>query len=126
MRLYIATGYNNWAEHNRVRNILMAHGHTLTFDWTLRRDNPMGLAEAGECALDGILRADTVVVLLAGARGTYAEIGIAIGKRKRLLIVGTTEDFRPDAYGCPFYHTTTVRRFLSVEDMLHSAFGVIF
>lgn len=83
MNVYIATGLDNAAAHNRLRDLLAAQGVGLTYDWTTHGSVwQRGRAEIREVAAleaDGVRHADLVIALLPGGRGTHAEIGIAIG-----------------------------------------------
>jgi hypothetical protein len=81
-RFYIATTISRWKEHNLVRDLLTAHGHKITYDWT---NNPDGgnlrgkslklQAQVGADEMRGVAEADFGVVLLPGGFGTHAEIG---------------------------------------------------
>lgn len=83
-RFYIATTITRWKEHNLVRDRLIAHGHEITYDWTLNPDGgdlrgkPLDvMAHVAALEMGGIVDADFVVVLLPGGYGTHAEIGAA-------------------------------------------------
>lgn len=116
-RVYIATGLDNWKRHNQLRDMLLAHHIGLTYDWTphgaiwaAERDR---LREVAELEADGVITADLVVVLLPGGRGTHAEMGIAIGAGRPVLLVAerfAQVEATPET--CAFYwhpHVTRCR-----------------
>lgn len=82
MKFYIATGLQNAAVHNRLRDALTALGHELTYDWTvhgsLMQASDGRKIEVAQHEARGVLEADFVALLLPGGRGTHAELGMAI------------------------------------------------
>jgi len=114
MKIYIATRLGNAAGHNALRDELLRRGHSITYDWTVhgsvQKDGPARIAEVALREIGGILDADLVVVLLPGGRGTHAELGIAVGLMKPILLVGEPEAFRENGVECAFYYAPTVRR----------------
>lgn len=108
MNVYIATKLENHAEHNRLRDRLRQLGVGLTYDWTTH--GPVydrgheGIREVAALEAGGVIAADLVVALLPGGRGTHAEIGIALGAGRPVLVV---PESRADIEGpstCAFYH----------------------
>ncbi len=81
-RFYIATGFQNKAEHAKVKHLFELHGWTCTYDWTLKGEpnSPIEeLAQIAEEEIKGVLEADVLIVLLPGGRGTHTELGAALG-----------------------------------------------
>jgi hypothetical protein len=92
-RFYIATGVSNWKNHNAVRDVLVEHGHEITYDWTVNvnegslRGQPIDrIREVAYGEADGIRDADFMVVLLPGGFGTHAEIGMGFILQKPTFI----------------------------------------
>lgn len=123
MKYYIASKLENHAEHNRVRDILNALGHELTYDWT--HHGPVyrsGLNKVSEIALEetnGVRNADFVVVLWPGGRGTHVEMGIAIGMDKEVVFISDNEAHHTATEEtCAFYHYPRVRRFRNMDEAM--------
>lgn len=109
MKYYIATSLQNVSAHNKVRDALAAHGHEITYDWTVHGpvwgSGLLKLREVAQSEIAGVERADFVVVLLPGGRGTHVELGAAIALKKVCVI--HSETFQPlaaDPSTCAFYH----------------------
>lgn len=105
MKFYIATGYDNDAEHNRIRDLLVEHGHTITFDWTIpKREGKGNRNELASAEVVGVSSADALIVLLPGARGTHVEIGVALACAVPVLLcTGEVKDT-----DCVFYDHSNV------------------
>ncbi len=115
MKYYIATSLSRMAAHNRVRDALTTLGHAISYDWTLHGNvkcvSKERLREVAILELDGISRADFVVVLLPGGNGTHVELGFAIASGKRVFL--HTEDpavFELGPQTKAFYHHPDVIR----------------
>jgi len=94
MKFYIATGYENKVEHNRVRDLLVGDGHEITYDWTIMEagvtDFPIQRAIA-KAEIQGVIDADFLIVLLPGKFGTHAELGAALALDKPVILCGEME-----------------------------------
>lgn len=113
MKLYIATSYNRAAEHNRLRDLLAEHGHTLTYDWTPHGPfvDSADVIATGSAELRGVLDAEVLVVLLPGGPGTHLELGVGLGVYMPIILhheTGEPFDFAPTA--CPFYVLPGIER----------------
>lgn len=123
MEVYIATSLDNAAQHNRVRDVLWDRYHIgLTYDWTkhgsVRDQGFERIAEVAMLERDGVQRADIVIVLLPGGKGTHAELGMALAFGHQVVIYGTKEDFEGPRT-CAFYHDPRCHRLLAG----HAALG---
>lgn len=108
MNFYIATSLDNVAQHHAVRDVLVAAGHRLTYDWT-EHGSVQGLGTAvirgvAVAEYKGVRDADLVVVLGPGGRGTHVELGIAIGLGHPVVIFGWSEYYGDVPGTCAFYH----------------------
>lgn len=115
MKYYIATSTTRAAFHNKVRDELKRFGHEITYDWTVhgsvRETSKARLQEVAHLEFEGILRADFVVVLLPGGKGTHAELGFSLAGKKQVFI--HSEDpmaFELGPQVCAFYHHRDVQR----------------
>ena len=124
MKVYVASRLENAPKAAAVAQELERHGHAITYAWwthgSVQREGPERIREVAtnECA--GVASADVVVVLLPGGRGTHAELGIAIGLGKRILVVADPADgfFAQDERTCAFYHHPAVTRLEASGDVL--------
>lgn len=109
MEIYIATSLENAEAHRALREQLEQGGHRITYDWTqhgsAQAEEEARQREVAEAELDGVRRADVVIVLLPGGRGTHTELGFALALGKPVLIHGTTAEAFNGADGriCVFY-----------------------
>ncbi len=121
MRVYCA---GKWEEKERVRvvqDILIDDGHTITFDWTRAEEAPPeGEPRARvlrEHAINdhrGVMISDLYVGLFEKDlqyRGTFAEMGIAIGCGKPCIIIGSFAK-----RGVFSYHPLVVAWFTDIEE----------
>ena len=110
MKIYVAGKWGNSDEMraiNAIQALLVAHGHTITHDWTrvegdkVTADTMVSDARRefrARCAtldVDGVVAADALVVLMTDCtypyRGTFTEIGVALGLKKRILLIAPRE-----------------------------------
>lgn len=119
MKYYIATAITNMVGHNALRDEMNGRGHKLTYDWTshgsVQSEGRERIAEVCMHELFGIVEAAVVIVLLPGGRGTHTELGIALGLRKPVLLVGASEAFEQEGRFCSFYFAPTARMMLLDE-----------
>lgn len=113
---YIATTLGNAAAHNRLRDLLAARGHYLTYDWTAHGSvadrTPEERAEVATEELSGVECADVVFVLLPGGAGTHTEMGAALVCGARVILVATPEE----AERVVFYRHPLVTRAGTLEE----------
>ena len=129
MRFYIATGLGNAPLAIRLANVLISHGHELTYDWTAHGDvRFLGSQRMSEVAFNefrAVRDAELVVVLLPGGSGTHTELGAAIATRsnKRVILWSATGDeFRYDSRTCVFYYHPAAERIVCPLEVLLELF----
>lgn len=109
-KFYIATGLQNVANHNIVRDRLLSLGHEITYDWTthgnVKNTSLERLREVAHFMFDlGIKAADYVVVILPGGKGTHTELGASLALNKKVFVYSEDEEvFLPTNKTCGFYH----------------------
>lgn len=126
MRIYIASSLSNANLCAVVSELLEGEGHVITQKWweeealdpTMCKDDKLNLlAKHGSLDTIGIIKADLVVAILPGGRGTHMEIGIGLGCAiehvrlccgksdhcKAVMIIGTHEDLNYP-YPCSLYY----------------------
>ncbi|MFI5334478.1 MAG: nucleoside 2-deoxyribosyltransferase [Chlamydiales bacterium] len=131
MKYYIATSTSRTSSHNAVRDLLKLLGHEITYDWTVhgsvRETSKARLQEVAHAEFEGILRADFVVVLLPGGKGTHAELGFSLASKKQVFI--HSEDpmaFELGPEVCAFYHHRDAVRLLGpITDLAHTVHSLL-
>lgn len=126
-RVYVATGYARRHIAKSVMDELARRGFTITYDWTGHVEAELsdieGRARIGEADLDGVRRADIVVILLPGGQGTHTELGVALGMNTPVLLVAADPDLVDNAaHPLPFYYAVGVTRLVGTAASL-SLFG---
>lgn len=117
MKFYIASGLDGAVRAKEIAACLVAAGHEHTYDWTVH--GPVGsqgyarLREVAQAESVGVARADVVVAVLPGGRGTHVEIGMGIALGKVVLLFGAPEDFEESEKTCAFYHHGQCRWFVT-------------
>ena len=115
MNFYIASRLENAARVRELAEVLKSWGWQQTYDWTshgmvLGEKDDLQRVAAEELA--GVIRAQIVIVLLPGGRGTHTELGLALGYRKKIVLY--SEDpasFDPASRDtCSFYWLPEVER----------------
>ena len=117
MKYYIATSLSRVADHHAVRDALKLYGHEILYDWTLHGSmksvSKERLREVAVLELDGISKADFVVVLLPGGNGTHLEMGFALAREKRVFLHSEDSlvfELGPQTNG--FYHHPDITRLI--------------
>jgi nucleoside 2-deoxyribosyltransferase len=89
MKIYVAGKWDDKIFVKNVQKCLTERGHEITHDWTTQAG-----VEDWICAekdIDGVVQADIVVALMMDPnyayRGTFTEIGCALGLKKRIIIL---------------------------------------
>lgn len=117
MKYYLASGVENAARVNAAAAVLNANGHERTYDWTahgsVARAEESFKTRVAQTEARAVAEAELVAVLLPGAKGTHAELGMALaGNAKRVLIWSETPAPFDGTEGyCVFYHHPKVERF---------------
>ncbi len=123
MKIYIASGLQNYKQVQALRDALLADGHEITYDWTLHGSahgqGEQRLREVAAKEMVGVMTADLVIVLLPGGRGTHAELGAANALYKPVILFSRDEkDFDADEMTCAFYWNLNVDHFFAKEEPL--------
>lgn len=93
-KIYVA---GSWAQRAYLQvkmNELRKLNYVVTSDWPTfetKLDNPDDYAECSRLDIDGVVNADTVLAFMTDSiypyRGTYTEIGCAIGSGRRIILI---------------------------------------
>ncbi len=88
VKFYLASGLENKAIVQYVRDRLVAAGHIHTYDWTLnsRATTKEALRQIGIAEKEAVAASDVVIVLLPGGKGTYTEFGMALALEKPIYL----------------------------------------
>lgn len=124
MKFYIASKLTNHKQVSMLAKALTAAGHTLTYDWTchcsMQDMNEERIQTIAMAETNGVLHADCVIVVLHGGKGTHAELGIAIGAGKKIILCSPDDSpCKADGNTCAFYwHPNVARATGDVADWL--------
>ena len=119
IRYYIASRLENAPRGPDLKAILDARGCWVhTYDWTVhgsvQNEGEEVIRTVARMEAHGVERADVVIVLLPGGRGTHVELGMAIGfgNASHILVLSESAeiDFGQDGRTCAFYHHSDVDR----------------
>jgi nucleoside 2-deoxyribosyltransferase len=115
IKFYIASKLENADQVKKVASILKRIGWHHTYDWTkhcsVRGQGTDRIKEVAAMELKGVVDADTVIILLPGGRGTHAELGIANGLNKKVILWSqNSEPFTDGEETCAFYWNENVTR----------------
>lgn len=93
MKLYIGAGMADKDKARDLARVLKREGHEITFEWFALHDleetwSDDKRAEVAEQEIDGVRRADAVLLIGPGGRGMHVELGAALvlGKPVALLV----------------------------------------
>jgi hypothetical protein len=110
MKAYIASALENAPAVRVRRDQLAKHGVELTYDWTahgsVQSQGYEVMAQVARAEADGVRRANLVIVLLPGGRGTHAELGIALATKAKwrdMQIIVCGPRAGADGRECCFY-----------------------
>ncbi len=117
-KFYIASSFANAKQVNELRDLLVAAGWEQTHDWTRTdgiTDDCATLALLKDVGVKDVLavtRAEVVIALLPGGKGTHVELGCAIMGYSDLYIWAPTDSyFQVGKDTCPFYlHPRVMQR----------------
>jgi nucleoside 2-deoxyribosyltransferase len=134
-KYYIASKLENVDQVRAVKGMLDAAGWHHTYDWTVHGSvqtcGTERIAEVAKAEARGVMKADVVVVLLPGGRGTHVEIGLALANLWAcgecatdediticLYSLNPEEDFGTAGKTCAFYHYPGVQKFTDLDEMI--------
>lgn len=120
MKFYIASGLLNKQAVNYVSEKLIAAGCVHTYDWT-KNDRASTIEELkviGEAEKNAILESDVVIILLPGGKGSHIELGIALGRGKKIFLFSADEKVNDFDTTSTFYHLPEVEQVIGMLDEL--------
>ena len=93
MSIYLAGKWSDKEDISKKMTQLIDMGYEITHDWTKNESisrEPSELSKFAELDINGVLSADYMIVVMTDTkyayRGTFTEIGCAIGSGKKILI----------------------------------------
>jgi hypothetical protein len=125
MKCYIATGLENTLKYDEVQQRLYNIGVDVTYNWTTHgavwQEWPERIREVAVKESEGVQKADFVVVILPGGRGTHTELGMAISSHLPVLLLHENESNSPLFTGeatCTFYHHPLCMRITTLDELI--------
>jgi nucleoside 2-deoxyribosyltransferase len=124
VKVYLASKWGDRAIISDYIKELQSNGIDISFDWTCNEihecKNHEEMAFYAEKDIQGVLDADIVVALILDPtyayRGTFTEIGCAIGSNKKVCIVCPLDN--ADIHSNVFYWHKSIQHFTSWEAFL--------
>lgn len=91
--IYVASSIKNIDWVREVQEIIRDQGAEIAYDWTAHGDvtgqGAERCTEVAQSEIEAVRRADGLIVLLPGGRGTHIEIGIALALEKPVLVLAS-------------------------------------
>lgn len=119
-KIYLAGKFHDERMPARMQ-ALRERGFQITHDWTIDKDAP--LKEAAILDINGVRDCDVVLAVMDDEsysyRGTFAEIGCAIGLNKRILVVNANPG--TECTNLCFYHHPQIEHCGSFEEACEKA-----
>ncbi len=113
-RFYISSQKDRSAQANALAKELKVHGWERTYTWTAHDgEGPDGHAKVALLELEGVQKADVVIVLLPGGFGTHVEIGAALALGKPVILHSPDQATLERPYRCVFHSHPKVERIVS-------------
>lgn len=116
-KFYVASGLTNSNAVIYVTEQLTAKGFLHTYDWTQNTapgEQPSftlkDLTRIGQHEKDAVMESDFVVILLPGGKGTHIEMGIALGRGKKIFLYSQDGSINNPAETSTFYHLPEVKK----------------
>ncbi|AUJ24158.1 nucleoside 2-deoxyribosyltransferase [Virgibacillus dokdonensis] len=122
MNFYIASSFKNIESVRYIRGLFIKEGHVLTYDWTKndRASTIEALKCIGQKQKDAVIAADVIIVLLPAGKGSHIEMGIALGRRKKIFLYSPNKEVNNSATTSTFYHLPEVKKCFGTLDELVS------
>ncbi|MGM7684869.1 nucleoside 2-deoxyribosyltransferase [Cytobacillus sp. Hm23] len=120
MKFYIASSFKNIERVKYVSEKLIAKGYTQTYDWTKnnRASTIDQLRHIGQKEKDAVCEADFLVVLFPAGKGSHVELGIALGRGKKVYLYSENEDINDFETTTTFYHLNGIEKCIGTIDDL--------
>jgi nucleoside 2-deoxyribosyltransferase len=120
MKFYVASSFINIEQVRYVSGKLKSLGHIHTYDWTQneRASTLEDLKQIGKLEKDAVSKADFVVIILPGGKGSHIELGIALGLNKKIILYSPDQSIYNFTTTSTFYHLTEVEKFIGTLDEL--------
>ena len=119
-KFYVASSFKNIDTVRYVSNELINRGYIQTYDWTQndRASTVKDLKEIGQQERNAVLKADFLIVLLPGGKGSHIEFGIALGQGKRIYLYSQNDEIDRFETTSTFYHLSEVEKCIGTIDEL--------
>jgi nucleoside 2-deoxyribosyltransferase len=113
-RFYVSSRKDRSAEADALSEKLQARGWERTYKWTAHDgEGTDAHAKAALEELEGVRKADVLIVLLPGGFGTHVEIGAALALGKSVILHSPDQETLEKPYPCVFHHHPSVKRLIS-------------
>ncbi|KGA95860.1 hypothetical protein AJ85_17175 [Alkalihalobacillus alcalophilus ATCC 27647 = CGMCC 1.3604] len=117
INFYIASSFANKGIVQKISRQLKQLGFIHTYDWTQneRVASYEQLRKIGEEEMKAVKRADFLVVLLPGGKGSHIELGIALGAEVPVYLYASDDRHNDFDKTSTFYHLKEVKQVIGTE-----------
>ena len=113
-RFFVSARKDRSAEADALSIELKRRGWHRTYEWNpLDGETLEELAKFAIAEMDGVRKADVLIVLLPGGFGTHVEIGAALALGKPVILHSPDQKTLETPYRCPFHYHPKVKIFIS-------------
>lgn len=124
---YIASSFRNIDAVRYVSERLVGRGFIQLYDWTQNAVahhaetlTVQDLQYIGQKERQAVWDADIVIVVLPGGKGTHVELGLALGRSKRIILYAADGEIDNPAESSTFYHLPDVEKCQgTLDDLLN-------
>ena len=114
MRFFVSARKDRSAEADALSTELKRRGWERTYEWNALDGEALEeLAKFAIAEMDGVSKADVLIVLLPGGFGTHVEIGAALALGKPVILHSPDQKTLETPYRCPFHYHPKVKIFIS-------------
>lgn len=120
MKLFVSGKYGDKKLIKTKMDELIKLGYEITHDWTTFENGKYDLSSAAVFDINGVKSCDVHVIVITDDkyvyRGTFTELGCALGLEKPILIFCPFE--KAQCMTVPFYHHPSIKHFKIWTDLL--------
>ncbi|GIN84591.1 hypothetical protein J6TS2_09770 [Heyndrickxia sporothermodurans] len=124
-KFYVASSFKNIDTVRFISKQLINKGYIQTYDWTKNEgvSTINDLKKIGQEEKNAVMGADFIIVVLPAGKGSHIELGIAIGKGKKVYLYSPNNEVNDFEKITTFYHlpeielcTGSIKELLGIVD----------
>lgn len=119
-KFYIGSSLKNYKLVDYYANRLKENGFEQTYDWVSNLDvkdiSKQILMQYAKSEQQGIEESDVVIILLPGGRGSYIELGMALGLDKKIFLCSENKEEFTIYNTVAFYELPNITKLIGTAD----------